>query len=169
MKKSIVIAFALAAVLVPAALATAPAQNPAQYCKAHPELIGIGQGKLYASFSQCVTKQTAAADVNTVNAAKTCMSQKDDANFAAGHDGKTFDQFYASNDAKGNANAGAMGHGNASGKCVSAIAGAKTGAQQNAQLNAAKRCRTAQNAANIGPGKTWRNFGACVKAQTKPI
>lgn len=166
MKKSIVIAFALAAVLVPAALATAPAQNPAQYCKAHPELIGSGQGKLYATFSHCVRKQTAAADVNIVNAAKTCMAQKDDANFAASHDGKTFDQFYASNDSKSNANVG--GNGNALGKCVSAITSAKTGEQQNAQLNAAKKCRTTQNAANIGVGKTWRNFGACVKAQTKP-
>ena len=56
---------------------------------------------------------------------------------------------------------------NAFGKCVSKIASAKTGAQQTAEVNAAKKCRTAENAAKIGAGKTWRNFGACVKAQSK--
>jgi hypothetical protein len=34
-------------------------------------------------------------------------------------------------------------------------------------MSAAKKCRTAENAAKTGAGKTWRNFGACVKALGK--
>ena len=56
---------------------------------------------------------------------------------------------------------------NAAGKCVSKIASAKTAEQQAAELSAAKKCRTAENAAKTGAGKTWRNFGACVKALGK--
>jgi hypothetical protein len=169
MRKAIVAVLAVAAVMIPAALATAPAQNPTDYCKAHPELIGTGTGKLYKNMGKCVKQQTAQADANVVNAAKTCIAQKDDTNFAAGHDGKTFEQFYGTNGDNGNGKAGAKGKGNAFGKCVSTIASGKTAGQQNAQLNAAKRCRTAENKAKIGtgPDKTWRTFGACVKAQTK--
>ena len=166
MKKAIVVVLALAAVLVPAALATAPAQDPADYCKAHPEL--IGQGKLYKNMGQCVAKQTAQSDQNTVNAAKTCKAQKSDANFAANHGGKTFAQFYGTNGDKGNGKGAANGKGNAFGKCVSGMASGKTAQQQTAQVNAAKKCRTAPLKDQIGTApKTYRNFGACVAAQTK--
>lgn len=65
---------------------------------------------------------------------------------------------------------------NAFGKCVSKIAKSRSGGQdeegedekaEKAGTSAAKKCRTAGNAAKIGAGKPWRNFGACVKAQKK--
>jgi hypothetical protein len=69
---------------------------------------------------------------------------------------------------------------NAFGKCVSNISKGKSGGKNGDEkdekdetdekdaASAAKKCRTAENAAKIGIGKTWRNFGACVKAQQKP-
>jgi hypothetical protein len=165
MRKVLLFVVAVAAIVVPAALAAAPAQSPTDYCKAHRGLIGTGQDKLFKTMGACVKQQTAAADVNTVNAAKACMALRDDANFAATHGGKTFAEFYGTSGTNGNGKGG----GNAFGKCVSSIASAKTAGQQQALLNAAKTCRTAENKAKTGPepGKTWRNFGACVKAQPK--
>ena len=152
MKKLLLLVVAVAAIMVPAALATPPAQNPADYCKGHADLVGTGTGKLYASYGACVAAQNAKADANTTNAAKTCKTER-----AAGPD--AFVAKYGTNKNKSNA----------FGKCVSKIASAKTGAEQGAEVNAAKKCRTAENAAKIGTaaGKTWRNFGACVKAQSK--
>ncbi len=58
---------------------------------------------------------------------------------------------------------------NAYGRCVSQKASGKTAQQQNAQINAAIKCRTAplKDQIGVGTGKTYRNFGACVSAQTK--
>jgi len=159
MRKTILLAVLVAAVAVPAALAAASPKAPGAYCKAHPELIGTG--KVYATFAGCVKKQTAQANQNKVNAAKECTTEQADANFAASHGGKTFDQFYGSNGKNG-----AVGS-NAFGKCVSLKATAKTGEQQSAQLNAAKKCRTDALKALTGAGKKYRNFGACVSDQTK--
>ena len=159
MKKTMVAVLALAAVLVPAALATTPPQAPSAFCKANPALIGAG--KTYKNMGDCVSKQAAQTAANSTNAAKACKAEMADANFAASHDGKTFAQFYASNDAKGK--------GNAYGKCVSQKASGKTAEQQSAQVNAAKKCRAAplKDQIGVGTGKIYRNFGACVAAQTR--
>ena len=157
MKKTILIALALAAVMVPAAFAATPAQAPSAFCKANTGLIGVG--KVYLSMGVCVSKQTAQASKITVNAAKECKAEMADsnaANFAATHGGKTFAQFYT-----------LKGKGNAIGKCVSLKASAKTAAQQTAQRNAAKTCRTDAMKVKTGAGLAYRNFGACVNAQTK--
>lgn len=160
MKRMILVVFALAAVLVPAALATTPAQGPTVFCKANLSLIGAG--KTYKNMGDCVAKQAALAKANRVNAAKACTAEKANANFATDHAGKTFDQFYASNDAKG------KGNGNAYGNCVSQKASGKTAEQQNALVNAAKKCKAAPLKDQIGASpKTYRNFGACVAAQVK--
>jgi hypothetical protein len=166
MRKTLMVAMLVAVVAVPAALADAAPQAPGAYCKAHPELIGAG--KTYVTFSACVRKQTGQSDHNTVNAAKACLAEKDDANFAGSHGGKTFDQFYATNGANGKGKSDS-GNGNAFGKCVSGKASSETAAQQTAQVNAAKKCRTAPLKDQIGAGtrKLYRNFGACVAAQTK--
>jgi opacity protein-like surface antigen len=148
MKKAILLAVAVAAIMVPAAFAAAPAQNPTDYCNANPALIGAG--KLYKKLGACVTAQSDKQEANTTNAAKTCKAER-----ALGVD--AFTAKYGTNKSKSNA----------FGKCVSKIASAKTSEQQAAEVSAAKKCRTAENAAKIGAGKTWRNFGACVKAQTK--
>jgi len=160
MKKTVLIALALAAVMVPAALAATPAQAPSAYCKANPALIGVG--KTYKNMGDCVAKQAALANAAKVNAAKACTAEKADANFAASHENKSFDQFYGSTVANG------KGKGNAFGNCVSQKASGKTAQQQTAQTNAAKKCKAAPLKDQIGaPPKTYRNFGACVAAQTK--
>ena len=159
MKKVMLVMLALAAVVVPAALATPPAQAPSAYCTANPALIGAT--KAYKNMGACVSAQAAQAAANTSNAAKACKAEMADANFAGSHDGKTFDQFYGANADKGN------GNGKAYGRCVSQKASGKTAEQQTAQVNAAKKCRTAPLKDQIGVGKAYRNFGACVAAQTK--
>src|SRR4051794_5688655 len=92
MKKSILLVLALAAVLVPAALATTPAQAPSAYCKANSLL--IGKNTTFPTMGDCVAKQAALAKANRVNAAKACKAEQEDANFASTHETKTFDQFY---------------------------------------------------------------------------
>ncbi len=58
-----------------------------------------------------------------VNAAKACKAEQADPDFAASHDGKTFDEFYGTN---GNPKKETPGTGkNAFGKCVSTKAKAK--------------------------------------------
>ena len=58
-----------------------------------------------------------------VNAAKACKAEQADPDFAASHDGKTFDEFYGTN---GNPKKETAGTGNnAFGKCVSTKAKAK--------------------------------------------
>ena len=159
--KKMLLVLALAAVAAPAAFAATPAQAPSAYCKANATLIGAG--KTYANFGACVSKQAALAAANNDNAAKACKAEMADPAFAGSHDGKTFDQVYGTSSDNGKG----KGNGNALGSCVSQKASEKTAAQQNAQVNAAKKCRTPELKAQTGSGKTYRNFGACVSAQAK--
>jgi hypothetical protein len=169
MKRSMILVIALAAVAAPAALATPSPQAPSAYCKANPTL--IGEGKTFATMGACVSKQAALAAGAHTNAARACKAEMADPAFPAAHGGKTFDQFYGTNGGNGNAGGNGKGggngsgNGNALGNCVSQKAAAKTAGQQAAQTNAAKKCRTPDLKAQIGPGKTYRNFGACVAAQ----
>jgi len=169
MRKFLMVAALVALVAVPAALADANAQAPGAYCVAHPELIGTG--KTYPTMKACVKAQTALNDQNVVNAAKDCIAERDAANFASTHGGKTFDQYYGTNGDNGNGKGAEKGNGNgnAFGKCVSSKANGKTAEQQTAQTNAAKKCRTPELKAliGVGTGKQYKNFGACVTAQSK--
>jgi hypothetical protein len=156
--KKFVLALSLCAVLVPAAaLAAPPAQSPNAYCNANASLIGAG--KLYKNKGACITAQRAQQAANSASAAKACKAELADSNFAAGHDGKSFAQYY------GTTSQDADGNGNALGKCVSKKANAKTAAQQTTEVKAAKACRTDALKAETGAGKLYRNFGACVAAQ----
>jgi len=155
--RKLVFALFLFAVLVPAALAAPPAQSPTAYCNANASLIGAG--KLYKNLGACISKQQTQQGVNAVNAAKACKAELADANFAAEHGGKSFAQYYATTSANAK--------GNAFGKCVSQKASAKTAAQQTVEVKAAKTCRTDAMKAQTGEGKLYRNFGACVSAQSK--
>jgi opacity protein-like surface antigen len=152
MKKAILFAVVAAAMMASAAFAAAPAQKPTGFCKANPDSIGTGAGKLYPNFGACVKAQADKQETNATNAAKTCKAERTSIG------GDAFTTKYGTNKKS-----------NAFGKCVSKIASTKTGEQQSAEVNAVKKCRTAENAAKIGTGagKTWRNFGACVKAQSK--
>ena len=70
-------------------------------------------------FGKCVSQKaktsTAVEQAAVQNAAKKCKAERADPNFAAGHGGKTFAQFYGTN---GNLR-------NAFGKCVSSLAKAE--------------------------------------------
>ena len=163
MKKVIAAVVMAAFIAVPAALADASPKAPGAFCVAHKAL--IGPGLTYPTMRACVAAQKAQNDKSVVNAVKACIAERDDANFAATHDGKTFDQNYGANV---NANGKGKGDGNAFGKCVSSKASEKTAEQQTTLLNAAKKCRTPELKLLIGAGKQYKNFGACVSAQTKP-
>jgi hypothetical protein len=91
------------------------------------------------AFGKCVSHRTRqnSSDQNTAhsNAAKQCKAQQSDSNFAAGHNGQTFAQFYGTN----------KNGKNAFGKCVSTLAKQKTHqmetGQTQAEENAARQCR----------------------------
>ena len=161
MKRMLAIAMLAALVAVPAALADASPKAPGAYCLANKDQIGTG--KLYATMAACVKAQNALRDQNVANAAKACLVEKENANFAAEHGGKTFDQFYGTNSDNGKG----KGNGNPFGRCVSSKASAKTVQQQTAQTNAARKCRTPALKELTGPGKKYKNFGGCVSAQVK--
>jgi hypothetical protein len=99
----------------------AAVSNASRDCRAERKQIGkqafaqkYGSNKNKRNaFGKCVsgkTKPALAADrQETVNAANACRAEREDPEFATGHDGKTFDEFYGTNK---------NGH-NAFGKCVS--------------------------------------------------
>jgi hypothetical protein len=70
----------------------------------------------YKNFGHCVSKkareEAAERKAARTNAAKECKAERADPNFAATHDGKTFEQFYGNN----------KNGKNAYGKCVSSKA-----------------------------------------------
>jgi hypothetical protein len=174
----IAVAAVVAALAVPAALAAEPS-TPSAYCKNLKKTspLMFGAGATYKTLGACVAAQGKVAAQSTANAAKACKAEQADANFAAGHGGKSFAEYYGGNDkAKG---AGADK--NAFGKCVSAKAKEGTAAQQSAQLNAAKQCKAQRADAGFAAahgGKTFaqyygkngnlRNaFGKCVSTLAK--
>jgi hypothetical protein len=116
----------------------------------------------YHSFSRCVrqnaTEEAAEKRAARSKAAKQCKAERADPNFASTHGGKTFQQFYGTND-NGK---------NAYGKCVSATARELKAAEDaddeqevQAFKNAAKECAAeradADFAADHG-GKTFEEF-----------
>jgi hypothetical protein len=170
--KRIWIVIGIAALLTPAAaLANDPAgqeTSPAQWCKQ--ELTRLGEAtfkQTYGTnlpsrsnaFGKCVAKKTREAEANHANASTQCRAEQQDTTFAAGHGGKTFDQFYGT---------GKSGK-NAFGRCVSSKAQAAAAGQSQAILKAAKKCKTERAAdavafkAHYGSNKDKSNaFGKCV-------
>lgn len=165
-------------------------QNAAKECKtlrgmgvaAFRQLYGKPSGAKNA-FGKCVSKfareEEQQREEARANAAKECKAERDDSNFAASHDGKTFAEFYGSNE----------GDTNAYGKCVSAKAkenkaeaDAEDAEQDEATINAARACRAEQKdedfaashgdktfARHYGTERTnYRNaFGKCVSQKAK--
>ena len=158
--KKMILAFVVSAVLAPAAAFAAAPQDASTFCKANAGTL-IGTGMQFKSLGACVSYQNAQQAQNTTNAPAACKAEMANTAFATTHDGKTFAQFY------GTGKNATNGNGNALGKCVSAKANAKTASQQSATVKAAKACKTdAALKAKIAD-KTYKNFGACVKAQLK--
>jgi hypothetical protein len=155
-----------AAVSVASASVPTPAKLAAQTCRS----IRSSDGQklfrqTYHSFAGCLSNQQSQAPQDISNAAKTCKSQRSDPNFAATHDGKSFNQFYGANGGNGKG-AGA----NAFGKCVSAIA--KQNAKDDVQdsVAGAKTCKALKQSdlstfqATYGTGRNA--FGKCVSKQS---
>ena len=172
--RKILIAATLAACAVPAtALAgtTPNPKSPANQCRAERTAMGEANFKaLYGTnadksnaFGKCVVKHTASQGKNKANAARACRAESNDPNFAATHDGKTFDQFYGNS--KGKA---------AFGRCVKGKADQATAAQQQARVNAGRTCRAEKNAdpaafkQKYGTNANKSNaFGKCVSAEAR--
>jgi hypothetical protein len=168
-----VVAFVLAPV---AALATPrPAQAAAKDCAALRAKIGtvafaqaFGGGS--SAFGTCVSKLARLEQANLNSANALCRAEQADPNFASGHDGKTFIEFYGS---------GAK-HKNAFGNCVSLKARNSSAAAQSG-LNPARACvalRTRMTRPvfrqSFGTNANHSNaFGKCVsivaRAQTTAV
>lgn len=176
--KLVMLLAAIVALLAPvAALADTtptPAATANALCKQAQTTMGATLfGQTYGTtadrsnaFGKCVSKNASTAQNDVTNAAATCKAQQADPNFAASHDGKTFDQFYGSNTSKGKG-AGA----NAYGKCVSQTVSAAVKTQSASLTTAAKTCKAslkadaAAFAAKYGSGRNA--LGKCVSATAK--
>jgi hypothetical protein len=139
--------------------------NPAKICKALRATLGKSLfNQTYGknandqnAFGKCVSATAKAQVGNEVSASSSCKSQQDDPNFAAGHGGKTFEQYYGTN-ADGS---------NAFGMCVSSTAKAASQAQGKAVVNAARSCRAEQKADPAAFKTKYGTFGKCVATKAK--
>ena len=173
--KRLLIAAAAASMAVPA-MATAagdytlpPTNAASAACKAERAKMGTatfkqtyGTNKTRSNaLGKCISKHTKTETANQASAAKDCKAEQADANFAAAHGGKTFDQFY------GTGKKGA----NAYGKCVSGKSKAESKADVKTNVNAAKTCKALRkndNATFVSKYGSKRNaFGKCVSATAK--
>jgi hypothetical protein len=113
----------------------------------------------YHSFSRCVrqnaTEEAAETRAALRNAAKECKAERSDPNFAANHDGKSFQEFYGTN----------KNGKNAYGKCVSGKAKAQKEAEDAADQqevtafkNSAKECQAEQADPNFAAGHGGKTF-----------
>src|SRR3954447_10767849 len=169
MKRFLMLA-AMAALAVPAIAVAAddynlpPSNAASSACKAERAQMGSAAFKLaYGTnknrsnaLGKCISKHTKLEQANQSNAAKDCKAEQADANFAAGHDGKTFDQFYGT---------GKNGK-NAYGKCVSGKAKPESADDVTADVKASKSCKRLRKsdpatfAAKYGSKRNA--FGKCV-------
>ena len=128
MKKLLLLSL-LALAFPVAALAdeSAPAAQSAEAaCTAQRTAMGADGFKAYYgtnankanAWGTCVSKQSQAQAAHDSAASTACAAERDDANFAGSHGGKTFAQVYGTS---ANANGNALGR-NAFGKCVSSKA-----------------------------------------------
>ena len=136
-----ILAFAIAGVIAAFALAAPATPSPSQQCRterADANFAASHGGKTFAqfygknkgnanAFGKCVsakakaqhpttTGQTETQSASSLGADAACAAERADANFAAGHGGKSFAQFYGTN----------AGLNNAFGQCVSTKAKTKS-------------------------------------------
>ena len=185
MKKLVIAVSATVALAVPAAvMADAPTnadeQNAAKECKALRTAMGeLNFRATYGTnengknaFGKCVSRkanqEAKQREEAQESAAKQCKAEQADSNFAATHGGKTFEQFYGTN----------QNGKNAFGKCVSGKAKALKAAadsRDKARVNAAKTCRAEQKQLGDeafekkhGTNENKSNaFGKCVSKTVK--
>jgi hypothetical protein len=159
-----------------AAEATTVSSN--EECRVHRATLGLAAFKLaYGTntnrsnaLGKCISRLHSLSTAAVVNAAQTCKDEKAmaDADFMAGHEGKTFTQHYGS---------GRNGR-NAFGQCVASHASEKLQDAIGSLLNAAQTCKAEKAMADAdfmaghegktftqhyGSGRNGRNaFGQCV-------
>jgi hypothetical protein len=177
--KRFLICAALVALVVPAAsFAEGPTgqdrENAARACRALRASMGLElfrttygtvQSNRKNAFGKCVSQWSRAEHQNRISAREACSAEKADPNFAASHDGKSFDEFYGTGPQ----------HRNAFGKCVSSKAKSASDEARQDTLNAAKACKAeraelgpAEFRAKYGKNANDRNaFGKCVSALAK--
>ena len=178
MKRFLICAI-LAALVVPAAsFAAGPTgqdrENASRACRALRAELGLAifrqtygtvQSNRLNAFGKCVSQWTRAEHQNRISARAACSAEQAEPNFAASHDGKTFDQYYGTGPK----------YRNAFGKCVSSKAKSASAEARQNTLNAAKQCKTerselgpAEFRAKYGKNANDRNaFGKCVSALAK--
>jgi len=179
MKSRILIAAALAVLVIPAAsFAGAPTgqdrENGARACRAlrasmgdelFRQTYGTAASNHRNAFGRCVSQWARSEHQNRVSARSACGAEQSDPNFAASHDGKSFDEFYGTGPQ----------HRNAFGKCVSSKAKAASDAAQQNTMNAAAQCKAERSQigaadfrAKYGKNANDRNaFGKCVSQLAK--
>jgi hypothetical protein len=162
------LAFAVAPVAVSvAAGGSDAAKNASVACTAQKAKIGaLAFAQAYTTFGACVSALTPVEQQNIASATAACTAEQADVNFAtaAGHDGKTFAQFYGT---------GKSGK-DAFSKCVSTKAHAASKAEQAARTNPSRTCRSQR--ALLAPaiftqmwGTASNAFGKCVSATTRVL
>ena len=177
MKRLLIAALTLGLLLVPAIGASGVTgkdkSNAARECRALKKAMGtenfrneFGTNKnKHNAFGKCVSRKSReeAKERRSAkrNAAKDCKAERDDPNFAASHDGKSFDEFYGTNDPGSHGNGKAKGHGNAYGKCVSSKAKENkeaADAKDKNKVNAAKECKAEQKDADFASSHDGKSF-----------
>jgi len=168
MKRYLFIVAAAAALCVPAAALADSTPNASQLavqsCKTQQSQLGAATFKAtYGAnaYGKCVSKAMQSASAALQNAAEACKTEQADANFAAAHNGQTFNAVYGSGSSKGKG-----ADANAYGKCVSLKAKASTQAHTQAVVSAAKSCKAARTANPAAFAKP-NAFGKCVALRTK--
>jgi hypothetical protein len=177
--KAMLTAALLAALLVPAAAFSADGAgqdqaNAARACSAlrtsmgldlFRQTYGTAASNRRNAFGKCVSQWTRAEQQSRQSARSQCAAEQADANFAATHDGKSFEQFYGT---------GPKGA-NAFGRCVSAKAKSASAEARQDTLNAARTCKAERKTlgvpafrAKYGKNANDRNaFGKCVSTLAK--
>ena len=167
MKRLLIIA-TLFGLAVPAAFAVPPAgqgqgqsgqsaaSSPADLCRQQRGTMGMSAFRaLYAptgspkdAMDACLTRQVQVATTAAKDAAKACKAEQADLNFAAGHGGKLFAEYYGKNE----------NDKNAFGKCVSMKAQAAVAASHASTTNAAKKCKAERADTNFAAGHSGKSF-----------
>jgi hypothetical protein len=138
--------------------------NPARTCRGLRTELGVSlfnssYGKNANdrnAFGKCVSSTAHLQAHNELSASATCAAKQSDDNFAATHDGKTFDQFYGTN----------ADLSNAFGMCVSSHAKAASTAHTNAVVQAAHQCKAERKSNPAAFKAKYKRFSACVKANS---
>ena len=141
--------------------------NPARSCRAMKTTMGAMFAPSFGTnanhrnaFGKCVSLVARFQSTAVISAASACLSEVNDATFAATHNGKTFAQFYGTN----------ADLSNAFGNCVATKLGVATTKLQSSIASAAKTCRSMRTSDPAGFRVKYGNrpnaFAKCVVAHT---